>query len=135
MKSVLQLALLTVALTGAPTRDAGSNAVNLAYTSLWSDNDDSQLAKQLSELHLNEQLSPSVLICLRRLGVGPQAQAALQRLVQKSQPLRPPSQPLFAIEPIPAGQERKDILDRVREYARTYVQNLPNFLCQRVTQR
>ncbi len=135
VRALCLLALVQVAALGADHRATSADLTTLVFTSLYSDHDDAQLARQLSNLQLTEQLNPHVVLYFRQAGTGPRALAALQALQHKSQNLSPPAAPVLTIQPLPSADEQNQMLQRVVDYARGYVHSLPDFLCDQVTQR
>ena len=135
VKALCLLALVQFAALGAGHRATSADVITLVFTSLYSDHDDAQLAKQLANLQLAEQLNLHVVLYFQQAGTGPRALAALQALQHKSQNLSPPAAPVLTIQPLPSPDEQNQMLQRVVDYARGYVHSLPDFLCDQVTQR
>jgi hypothetical protein len=100
---------------------------------------DRELASFLSKSKLTERLDDRSLELLQGLGIGPKTLEALERLRDQSKtlpaakPIEPPGPPPQA--PPPTSIEQKAIIDHAREYALSYSQRLPDFICTQVTRR
>ena len=105
---------------------------------------DGEIAKYLKKVKLTQQLTDRDIQKLLEHGAGLRTINALKELRDKSASLKPPS-PIPAPTPNvsaqqsgppPPPQEKQDqILSEVRQYAQTYTQQLPNFICTQVTRR
>jgi hypothetical protein len=129
------LVLAAAALLGADHRITAAGVVQLVFTSLCSDHDDSRLADDLHRLRMVEQLNPHVVLYFRNVGVGPLALRQLERLRDQSVSLATPLNPPLAVQPVPPDEEQSALLSKIEKYAQSYVRGLPNFLCDQVTQR
>jgi hypothetical protein len=118
---------------------------------------DKQLAAYLKKVQLTEKLTDKTITDLEAQGAGPRAVQALQELRDRTASLKPPSQdptysPTTAHDATPLGQNsvalrskqtipppdsvrQRQILDEIKQYAMTYTDNLPNFICLQVTRR
>ncbi len=100
---------------------------------------DRELASFLGKQKLTERLDDRAVEQLQGLGIGPKTLEALQRLRDQSKtlpaakPMEPPGPPPQA--PPPDSIEQKAIIDSAREYALSYSQRLPDFICTQVTRR
>jgi hypothetical protein len=100
---------------------------------------DRELAGFLSKSKLSERLDDRSVELLQGLGIGPKTLEALQRLRDQSKtltaagPMEPPGPPPQA--PPPSSVEQAAIIDHAREYALSYSQRLPDFICTQVTRR
>ncbi len=104
--------------------------------------DDRQVADVLKKTKLTEKLEPSVVAELQASGAGPRTMAALKDLADASASLPPPAAPaekpaarLSVMSTAPDVQTQAAIIEKIREYALNYTQNLPNFICTQVTRR
>lgn len=104
----------------------------------WKDKD---VADYLAKVKLTTQLPAGFLLEMKAAGMGPRTEEALQALAGRSKSL-PPAPQASAKEvdappsrPAPSAEERKRILDWMREYAANYSKNLPDFICVQVTRR
>lgn len=104
----------------------------------WKDKD---VADYLGKVKLTAQLPEGFLLEMKAAGVGPRTEEALQALAARSKSL-PPAPKANSKEvavppsrPAPSAEERKRILDWMREYAANYSKNLPDFICVQVTRR
>jgi hypothetical protein len=80
-----------------------------------------------------------VIADLQAAGAGPRTMAALHELVDASASLPAPAAAVERPKPVvttaPDSVTQAAILDKIREYANTYTQTLPNFICTQVTRR
>ncbi len=119
--------------------------------------DDKKVADYLKKVTLTDKLSDKTIQDLMAQGAGPKTIKALQDLRDKSASLKPPlADPTYspgtAVEketsgdtgtrlgpkpsfPAPNSVHQEEILDQVKQYAMSYTQNLPNFVCTQVTRR
>jgi hypothetical protein len=135
MKVLCLLALGQTMALGASHRATAAELVDLVFTSLYSDHEDGRLAQELNRLQMAEQLSPRISMYFHSLGLGPQAFAALQKLQNQSALLPLPAEPALSIQPVPTVEQQQSLRQRLFEYARSYVQHLPDFLCDQATHR
>jgi hypothetical protein len=121
---------------------------------------DKQIAAYLRQkVQLTEKLTDKTILDLEAQGAGPKTVQALQDLRDRTGSLKPPthdatyspatspdntltSGPPTAIlssaappMPPPNSVRQQQILDHIREYAMSYTQNLPNFVCVEVIRR
>jgi hypothetical protein len=93
---------------------------------------DKEAADFVKKMKLTERLDDAAIQRFMADGVGPQTIAALK--MQRDRTANLPTPHNAAIQTVPAqsppsSEEQAAILDAVRDYALTYSQNLPNFLC------
>ena len=119
-------------------------------------NTDKQIAAYIKKIQLTEKLTDKTITDLEAQGAGPRTVEALQQLRDKTAALKPPTQDSThspATEPEPAAGQtgvtlspqhvipppdsirQQQILDEIKQYAMTYTENLPNFICLQVTRR
>lgn len=120
---------------------------------------DKQIAAYLKkEVHLTEKLTDKTIEDLEAQGAGPRTVEALHVLRDETVNLKPPAQdstysPATAPDtpintgpaavklgfsapiPPPSSVRQQQILDQIRQYAMSYTQNLPNFICLQVTRQ
>ena len=118
---------------------------------------DKQLAAYLKKVQLTEKLTDKTIIDLEAQGAGPRTVESLQELKDHTANLKSPTRdptysPTTAPDATPAGQNsvtlrpkqaipppdsvrQQQILEGIKQYAMTYTDNLPNFLCLQVTRR
>jgi hypothetical protein len=119
---------------------------------------DKQIAAYLKKVHLNEKLTDKTILDLEAQGAGPKTAEALQQLRDESAKLKTPNhEPTYSPEtapdnstksggpsvsvgvhqtiPPPNSVRQQEVLDEIKQYAMTYTQNLPNFICLQVTRR
>lgn len=118
---------------------------------------DKQLAVYLKKVQLTEKLTDKTITDLETQGAGPRTVQALQELRDHTASLKQPTQdptysPTTAPDTTPVGQNsvtlrpkqtipppdsvhQQQILDEIKQYAMTYTDNLPNFICLQVTRR
>jgi hypothetical protein len=118
---------------------------------------DKQLAAYLKKVQLTEKLTDKTITDLEAQGAGPRTAQALQELRDRTASLKTPTQdptysPATAPDATPVGQNgvtlrpkqtipppdsvrQQQILDEIKQYAMTYTDNLPNFICLQVTRR
>jgi hypothetical protein len=120
---------------------------------------DKQIAAYLKKVQLTEKLKDKTITDLEAQGAGPRTVEALQQLRDQTASLKPPTQdptyspattpdttspssgqnnmtlrPKQTIPP-PDSVRQQQILDEIKQYAMTYTDNLPNFICLQVTRR
>lgn len=118
---------------------------------------DKQLAAYLKKVQLSEKLTDKTITDLEAQGAGPRTAEALQQLRDRTASLKAPTHdptysPTTAPDATPAAQNsvtlrpkqtipppdsvrQQQILDEIKQYAMTYTENLPNFICLQVTRR
>jgi hypothetical protein len=118
---------------------------------------DKQLAAYLKKVQLTEKLTDKTIIDLEAQGAGPRTIESLQELKDHTASLKSPNHdptysPTTAPDATPGGQNsvtlrpkqtipppdsvrQQQILDEIKQYALTYTENLPNFICLQVTRR
>lgn len=120
---------------------------------------DKQIAAYVKKLKLSEKLPDKVILDLEAQGAQPKTVQALQELRDETGSLKKPAQdvtssPATSAEatvsdgpasvrlsskaapiPPPDSVRQQQMLDRIREYAMTYTQSLPNFICIEVMRR
>ena len=121
---------------------------------------DKQTAAYIKKIQLTEKLTDKTIIDLEAQGAGPKTVQALQELRDQSAARKTPSQdvtysPATApdstlssgpgvarlgstqgpVIPPPDSVRQQKMLDLMKEYAMTYTQSLPNFLCVEVMRR
>lgn len=120
---------------------------------------DKQIAAAVKKLELTEKLTDKTIVDLQAQGAGAKTVAALQELRDKTANMKPPGHdstysPASAPDntltqgpgtvaltakapppPPPDSVRQQKILDLMRQYALSYTQNLPNFICVQVTRQ
>ncbi len=118
---------------------------------------DKQIAAYLKKVQLTEKLTDKTITDLEAQGAGPRTVQALQELRDhtanlKSSTQEATSSPATSVEatttgessvalrprqtiPPPDSVRQQQILDEIKQYAMTYTENLPNFICLQVTRR
>src|ERR1700729_867751 len=101
---------------------------------------DKDIAAYLAGVRLSQKLEDQTIEELQTAGAGLRTVAALKKLADASaklsEPPPPPPPPKVSDGGPPPPQEEQDrILREVQEYARNYIQSLPDFLCLQVTRR
>jgi hypothetical protein len=118
---------------------------------------DKQLAAYLTKVRLTEKLTDKTITDLEAQGAGPRTVQSLQELRDQTASLKSPTHdptysPTTAPDATPVGQNsvtlrpkqaipppdsvrQQQILDGIKQYAMTYTENLPNFICLQVTRR
>ncbi len=100
---------------------------------------DRELANFLSKVSLTNRLDDRGIEQLQGIGVGPRTLEALRKLRDQSaglpagKPIEPAGKPAQA--PPPSSEEQAAIISAVRQYALSYSQKLPDFICTQVTRR
>jgi hypothetical protein len=135
VKVLWLLAVIPGMAIGASHRRTAADVAELIFTSLYSDRDDRQLARQLEKTEMDERLASGLVMYFRSQGLGPHAIDALQKLSDRTAHLALPHDPPLSIQPVPMLEEREEMLQRVFQYALSYVTRLPNFMCDQVTAR
>jgi hypothetical protein len=118
---------------------------------------DKQIAAALRKIQLSEKLTDKTIIDLQAQGAGPKTTEALRKLrdesanIKNTAPADVTSSPATAPDntvsgesptiklgvqapppPPPDSVHQQQILDAMRQYAETYAQGLPNYICVRV---
>jgi len=120
---------------------------------------DKQIAAYIRKLELTEKLTDKTIVDLQAQGAGPKTVEALQELRDKTGSMKAPTRdstysPATAPDnslnsgpatvklsskappiPPPDSIRQQKILDLMREYALSYTNNLPNFICVQVTRQ
>jgi hypothetical protein len=120
---------------------------------------DKQIAAYIKkDVRLTEKLTDKTIEDLEAQGAGPRTVDALHALRDQTASLKPPTKDstyspatapeapintgpaaikLGATTPIPPPNSvrQQEILDQIKQYAMTYTQNLPNFICLQVTRQ
>lgn len=121
---------------------------------------DKQIAAYVKKIKLTEKLPDKAILDLEAQGAGPKTVQALQELRDETASLKPPTHdstyspttvPDTALTsdtaatarlsvkappiPPPDSVRQQKILDQMKQYALSYTQNLPNFICVEVMRR
>jgi hypothetical protein len=103
---------------------------------------DRDVAAELAKCRMSQKLEDQTIEDLQTAGAGPRTVAALTKLADESIKLKlpsapPPSAPKAVSETRqpPSPEDQKRIIEAVREYALSYTESLPNFLCIQDTHR
>lgn len=137
---------MVAALSLAVNRAAAQSAITVEQltefvkSSIQMKHNDRQVAEYIRKsIKLSDKLDASTVEDLQGLGAGPQTVLALRSLMTASASLSaappPPPKPVYVGPPAPSPVEQKEILEKIRENALNYTQNLPNFICLQVTTR
>ena len=105
-------------------------------------NPDKTVAEYLKKVNLSDRLSDEALESCIQYGIGPGTRAALMTLLEQSstlpisaKPAEVTAKPAPVGPPPPSEEDKARALEKVTEYARGYLKNLPNFTCTQVTKR
>ena len=104
---------------------------------------DKAVASFLKNVTLTDKLDDRVIEQMQGQGIGQKTLKALDDLRDNSANLKPPTKQELAAAapktykqpPPPDSLHQRELLDQMRQYASSYTQNLPNFLCAQVTRR
>ena len=104
---------------------------------------DKAVASFLKNVTLTDKLDDRVIEQMQGQGIGQKTLKALDDLRDNSANLKPPTKQELAAAapktykqpPPPDSVHQRELLDQMRQYASSYTQNLPNFLCAQVTRR
>ncbi|HZL57116.1 MAG TPA: hypothetical protein VFC21_08550 [Bryobacteraceae bacterium] len=101
---------------------------------------DKDVAEYLSKVRMSEKLEDQTVEDLQTAGAGPRTVATLIKLADASAklPAAPPPpapKPVSTGGPPPSQAEQDRVLSELKEYALSYIQSLPDFLCLQVTRR
>jgi hypothetical protein len=100
---------------------------------------DSQVAGELKKVKLTQRLDDVTIEGLQGEGLGSKTVQALKELAATtgSLPAPPPPapKPVVVQTPPPSDEEQKRVLAEVTDYARNYVQKLPDFICSQATRK
>ena len=138
MRKRVAILLLGFYLAAAAQEMTVRALVQMVRSSLELGHKDKEIAKYLKRVKLTERLSPSVIEDLQGLGAGPRTLEALRKLQAASAGLPEPGRiepKRKATIPPPPPEEQKRIIEGVRQYAMSYVRQLPDFICVQVTRR
>jgi len=100
---------------------------------------DKEVARFLGTVKLSEHLDERTVEELQGEGAGPKTVAALDALatasasLPKAHPKAPA--PEYKPSPPPSSEEQQEIISEMRDYAMTYTNKLPNFICTQVTRK
>jgi hypothetical protein len=101
--------------------------------------DDKLTANFLRTIKLTQKLDDATVENLQGLGAGPKTVAGLRKLEEESASLGaappPPAPVVRAQAPPPDSMEQAEVLAAMKEYALSYTNKLPNFLCVQITRR
>ncbi|HEY7304322.1 MAG TPA: hypothetical protein VH601_09420 [Bryobacteraceae bacterium] len=159
----LRLTLLVVSLAMAVQAQMQMNVQQLAdfvrSELALRQHSDKQIAAYIKKLELSEKLTDKTITDLESQGAGPKTVEALQELRNKTASMRPPAHdstysPATAADntlksgpatvtlsskappiPPPDSVRQQKILDLMKQYAMSYTENLPNFICVQVTRQ
>jgi hypothetical protein len=152
MPGIRQLALLiiiasTLAAQGVAqeVKMSAAQVVSFVRTSAKS-SPDKDVAEYLRKVTMTDRLSDDALESCIQAGAGPRARSALMELASQSATLPETKKAVVAasataappkpVGPAPPSEEEKQkALEKVTEYARGYIKNLPDFTCTQVTRR
>jgi hypothetical protein len=133
---LLGLACFTVA---AQVRLSVDQLVKFLRSSIQMKQDDRQVADYLRKVKLTQRLDARTIEELQGEGLGPKTVEALHTLsattISFPAPPPPAPKPVYVPPPPPSEEEQKQALDAATEYARNYVERLPDFICNQVTRR
>src|SRR5882724_12831951 len=111
---------------------------------------DKEVAEYLKKVTLTERFTDEALDNCIKAGAGQRTWAALIALVEQTSSLPVPKKPVTAApsdtpglsvsKPVtgprpPSEEEKARVIEKVTEYARNYIKNLPNFTCGQRTRR
>ena len=105
---------------------------------------DGEIARYLKKVKLSQQLTDHDIQKLLEQGAGLRTINALKELRDKSAGLKPVAPPppqapdassLPSGPPPPSQEKQEQILSEIKQYAQSYTQQLPNFICTQVTRR
>jgi hypothetical protein len=147
------LCLFSAALFAGQTINS-SQLVDFVRSSLAMKYEDAKIAKYVKGVTLTDKLDRKTIESLEAQGAGPKTVKVLQDLCDQTANMKssnPPANGPSGTAPAsglsssmtskipqpapPDSVEQKKILDEMGNYANTYAQNLPNFLCVQVTKR
>jgi hypothetical protein len=134
----LAMLLIVAAPTWAETRLSVAQVVSFVKSAIQMKQQDRQVADILRKVTLTNKLDTGTVEDLQGLGAGPKTVEALMLLVDASKNLEaPPPPPKRIVVAIarPDAAEQAKVLGEVREYALSYVKQLPNFICLQVIRR
>jgi hypothetical protein len=138
MRVVAAILLAVVCLFAQQTFTVGE-LVKFVSSSIQLKHPDKEVAALLAKSKVSEHLEDRVIEDLQGQGAGPKTVAALRALGEASVslPLPGPKAPKAApvVIPPPPPEEQAAIIDEIRDYAMTYTNKLPDFICTQVTRR
>jgi hypothetical protein len=140
MKLALGLLVLAVSLCLAQMRMTLEQLAAFVKSSAELKHDDKQVAAYLKRVKLTNKLTDDLILDMKAAGAGPKTAEALEELKKASADLpeaaaAKPKAPPPPVMPPPSTDEQKRVIDEAREYALSYTNNLPNFICTQVTRR
>ncbi len=135
-----RLAIVSLLLTvpAAAQKLSVDAVVKMVRSSIELGHKDKKVAKYLENVQLTEKLSVSVIEDLQGYGAGPRTLEALHLLREQSANLtkaEPVVDSRLPPMPPPSPEEQERVIEEAREYAMSYVEQLPDFICTQVTRR
>ncbi len=131
------VAVLLFLVTAAPTLAADMSVQQLADlldSAATLGQSDKKIARKIAGPELTQRLTDDTLATLLQKAPGPLTRDALQTLADESAFLDPPRSEV-PDAPAPTPEEQTASLTKARNYAASYVRNLPNFLCTLIVRR
>jgi hypothetical protein len=140
MRARILLFLFVAALTAFAQRQLSvDQLLSFLRSSIKLKQNDSQVAAELRKVKLTQRLDERTIEELQGEGLGPRAVQALKELAATtgSLPAPPPPapKPVYVPIPPPSDEEQQRVLAEVTDYARNYVQKLPDFICSQATRK
>jgi hypothetical protein len=138
-RRLLPVVLAVCLATSAQTTLTLEQLISFVKSSIQLGHQDKKVARFLSKVTLTQKLDDRTIIELQAMGAGPKTVEAMRKLQEVSkklpEPPAPPPKPHRPSIPAPSLGEQNNIIKEVREYALSYVQRLPDFICTQVTRR
>jgi hypothetical protein len=126
----------------AQTKMTAEQLVSFIKSAIDLQQPDREVASYLKRVTLSERLDDRVIEELQGMGAGARTVEALHALRDATANLPAPLKPPIAApappappKPPPSLEEQDRIIKQVREYAISYTDRLPDFLCTQVTRR
>jgi hypothetical protein len=134
------LVLMAGLAAAADMRMSVDQLVTFIRSSIQLKQPDRQVAEYLRHVKLSNKLDDRTVEELQGLGAGAKTIAALKGLRDETArlpapPPPPPPEPMPPSIPPPNSIEQAKIMDGARQYAISYVKQLPDFICLQVTRR
>ena len=140
MRFRLALLLIVASLTALAQRQwSVDQLLSFLRSSIKLKQPDTQVAAEVRKVKLTQRLDDRTIEELQGEGLGSKTVQALKELAATTgslpTPPPPPPKPVVVPIPPPSDEEQKRVLEEVTEYARSYVQKLPDFICSQATRK
>ena len=139
MRVFLLLFLLSTSVALAQVKLSSAQVIDFVRTSA-KKFPDKDVAEYLKKISVTDRLTDDALESCISAGAGPKTQKVLIDLASKTAVLPEAKKVVVApVKPVgpppPSVEKKNELLEKVTQYARDYIKNLPNFTCTQFTRR